>query len=172
MSQLTVLMPSLSRENVFWWPELRVAESGIAGAGLGVFATRNLPRGLCIPVVGRRVSAAEARELIETERAQYLFQAPGQFLDGRVADGRGADGRGAGGLEIALLANEPPPRTKANCAFGNYTLQLRRPVAEGEELFVHYGNGYHRDYHVGQRRLHLKETAEIRKKVRELWNQV
>jgi hypothetical protein len=169
--KLTLLMPFRDREtSMFWWPELCVRESTVAGAGLGVFAARPLRAGWCIPMVGRKITVAEAQELMETDRAQYLFDAAGQYIDGREA-GREAAARGRG-LGMAMLVNEPPPHCRANCAFGSSTLQIRRPVAAGEELFVYYGEHYGRSYEVGQRALHLRETGDIRKRVKELWDQV
>lgn len=105
--KLTLLMPFRDREtSMFWWPELCVRESTVAAAGLGVFAARPLRAGWCIPMVGRKTTAAEAQELMDTDRAQYLFDAAGQYIDGREA-GREAASRGRG-LGMAMLVNEPP----------------------------------------------------------------
>jgi len=128
-----------------------------------VFATQDLKPGLCIPVVGRKITKEEFKILLDQDRAQYVFEARSQLLDGKWS---------CRGLEIALKINEPPPHTRANCAFGGLTVQIRRPIAQGEELLVHYGEHYQRNYKVGLRCLHLPEPKGTKRRVSHLWGQV
>jgi hypothetical protein len=170
---LLLPFPHEKRGSVAWlWPELEVrSESSFGPAlGRGVFATRDLRPGLCIPVLGHEISENERQQLVRKNKALYVFDSSTVGLidgDPRIHPDK-INRVGNYGLSIALMVNEPPPRNKANCAFGANTLQVRRRVAKGEELLVHYGDSYERPYKVGQRCLHTKEPADTRKLVKML----
>lgn len=157
-----VLLLPFVESGIWFWPELEVrAESSFGPElGRGVFAKTDLRPGLFFPIFGTPISEAEHKRLIRTNQQQFVF-AKGRGEPRLLLNG---DPRcslpGRHGLEIALMVNEPPPRVKANCALGPNTLQVRRFIAKGEELLVHYGDSYTRSYKVGQRCHHTVEPRE------------
>jgi hypothetical protein len=118
---------------------LRIGRSTIPGAGLGVLATRALPKHTRLLYAGDLVPLASERDggpyFLELTKRTAVDAARTNAGDGRWVN----DPRGSG--------------KRANCKFavhrGRASVQTTRALAAGEELLVSYGGGYWR-YHAGQ----------------------
>ena len=152
--KLLVLPLSTGPGPGFYWPELELRQSDF---GLGVFAKTDLRRGLFFPLLGEPITQKEQEQRERKGVAQYMFQSSaGDWFDGRPQF-MPFQLVGSLGLAAMLMVNEPPSRVTANCAFNQNSVEVCRAVSAGEELFVHYGDRYLRDYKVGRRRQHSKE---------------
>jgi transposase InsO family protein len=119
---------------------LRIGRSSIPGAGLGVIATKELPKKTRLLYAGDLVPVANASD----GGAYYLElrSPPGTAVD--AARTNAGDGR---------WVNDPKGTGKrANCKFvgqnGSAVVETTRRIAAGEELLASYGGGYWR-YHAG-----------------------
>ncbi len=138
------LLEPVSVGHYFTWPELSVAQSRF---GRGVFASKDILPGTCFPVLGEPVSQSEFDQRHSLGLATHVFR----LIDGTPAWNPDLDAVGAKGLSILLMINEPSPKTKANCLFTSNTVMVATKIAKGQELTVHYGQSYKREYKVGQR---------------------
>lgn len=133
-----ILLPQNDGKINYKWSGLEVKQSHGRG---GVFATKNIPRGTLIPILGSITKKPpSAADNTDTHNWQYLNQ-PG--IKGITIDGRphinGHRGIGSFALGIAMMLNESD---RPNCIFKyNYAVVVR-DVKAGEELTVYYGPAY------------------------------
>ena len=148
---LSFLFPVEERK-FFQWPELEVKKTNYKGQG--VFATEPLREGIIIPYLGRIANRTQIAQIDVNMKDYLMRQSLNLFYDGNpVLD--------TFGLFITSLMNEHSPSEQAN---GRVLLigapyikdmrqclgvMLTRDVAQGEELTIHYGHSYFRDYSVG-----------------------
>jgi hypothetical protein len=143
----------------FEWPKLEVRFVSDA-VGDGVYAKQDIPAGTFVPILGERV------------RSTYLFDVGDVNVnaDPEIRPGRGTSARvGFCGLAIVGKMNEPPPGTRANAELVRNYLRIARNIAKGEELTVHYGSSYARDYEVG-RRASTPLTTRFPEDLEEVWH--
>lgn len=123
---------------------VRMAPSTIAGAGRGLFATRDFQRGEVVcPYGGRLLTAGEVEQLY-----------PGDTLAPYVERLSGKAARDAACVRgIGSMANGMPRREDSNAETfvrRNRVPWLRaiRRIRQGEEIFNHYGAEYFEDANV------------------------
>ena len=104
--------------------------------GLGLFATRDLPPGRMIPIIGPNHITGEKENHIFTYRCSPEWGT----IDGRP-DLSTKHKVGANGLAIAMLVNEPDKIQNANCVFKMDHLVTCIPIKTGTQLLVYYGGG-------------------------------
>ena len=132
---------------------LRIADSKIEGGGMGVFATRSLPKGdpkvapaycrgvageVCsIPYWGEIITEAEGNKRYGSETAPYGMEIENStdMIDAACLRGFGS------------IINHPPKGKKANCRIahrgdGYPSIEIVQPVKKGEELYLNYGSKY------------------------------
>jgi len=100
-----------------------------AATGLGLFATKPIPRGTkIIEYVGPRISNAE----VEKSNGKYFFGLNKQWS----IDGRGRE-------NIARYANHScGPNAEAIITGGRIWICSKRNIKAGEEITYHYGKEY------------------------------
>lgn len=137
----------------FYWPGLAVRASEQAKkAGKGVFATKELPAGTKIPILGRATTEEEFKDLEERHKDTHVFGINGKeypYVNGdpKIEPFHGVGGNG---LYIAMMINEPS-RKKPNCIFKGNFVQIAQTLQAGQELTISYGAGYRRvGYKVSQ----------------------
>lgn len=130
-----ILLPK-KESSGFVWPQLTVERSTIEGAGMGVFATEDLPTGAMIPIIGHKQAGEPDSKL--THAWQYTGATTGSWVDG---DPRRMpyNNIGNGGLSISMMINESP---EPNCVFRSNFVIVSRDLEKGEELFLYYGESY------------------------------
>ena len=142
---VSVEMPARSalliREEGGWrWDELEVRKSTVPGAGDGVFATKDIPPGLWIPITGTPMSLSRQVHTHVYHRAKQLGP-----IDGHPSlfPHRGV---GSFGLALAMMVNESPDSLAAefpvNCVYTLDFIETISPIAKGQELLVDYGPAY------------------------------
>ena len=135
--------------------ELQVVD--VPNKGKGVVAAIDLPRNSRLPYLGKQIDqktydnfAARNTKHPEKRYVDYIIATSikGTYIDAHPRY-RGSE------KWIASRINEPGPRQKANCVI---RFEERLPVvvttkkiAAGQELMLHYGGAYERQYRVGQR---------------------
>lgn len=130
---------------------VRVGQSPLQG--LGVFATRRLEPWEAIPIVGTPLTRADLARLESDDADHYVHTVPDAEggVDGRPLRSQPWRGVGHRGLALASILNEPPVGSYPNCAFVGGLVIVVDTVAVGDELTVHYGDGYDRTYPVGHK---------------------
>ena len=132
---------------------LRIAESEMKGVGMGVFATRPLPKGdpkvapnYCRGVKGEVCSIPYWGEVIDEEEGDKRYGAETAPYGMEIEDSKSmidaACLRGFGGI-----INHPPKKKKANCRIahrgdGFPSIEIVKAVKRGEELYLNYGSKY------------------------------
>ena len=118
---------------------LRIKKSSIPGAGLGLFADRDLPKGTRIDYTGDRVPLASERDggvyFLQITQHAAIDAARTNCGQGRwVNDPRGSDQR----QNSEFVLYTPPGRPRQAC------VRTRRPIQKGEEILIKYGGAYWR----------------------------
>lgn len=123
-----------SKYDILDW-ELKV---GRAKAGLGLFATKEIPKDVCIiEYFGRKISEAEQY----TSNSKYLFE-----INSKVT----IDGRDR--KNIARYINHScKPNSEVEIRKGRIYIFSRRKIKAGEELSYDYGEEYFEE-HIGKAR--------------------
>jgi len=140
-------------------PCVKIGKSTIPGAGKGVFAKCDLPRGFQMPYMGKTFKGSfdQITRLIRgdsktTDLLLYIFhdEASRTVIDGHPRFNQSIS-------NVAFRVNEPPKGSRANCTFENskgwakwfspISVVTRRRVKEGDELFVDYGEVYDRSHY-------------------------
>ncbi len=148
-----IIQPRKVGECKYEWKEVEVRQSKEKGAGSGVFAQKNLPVGVMIPIIGNFQSGEVPTEL--THGWQYQRQP--YFVDGDPTQNP-HKGVGNFGLSIAMMCNE---LTKGvhNCVFRLDYLVTALPIKKGEELTAYYGDWY--DKHREDKGYSLKDNKNL-----------
>jgi len=134
---------------------VKVRKSTIPGAGVGVFATQDLPRGFQLPYLGK-VYKGEFDQIIKAigrrNDLMYIFHDETNDL---VIDAHPR--YNSIGCNVCFRMNEPPKGRKASFEFvrsRGWTKDLTtivarsvRKIKKGEELFVDYGDQYDRSHY-------------------------
>ena len=127
--------------------------SSIPGAGMGVFASTDLPAGFRIPYIG----------VVYPSYDDYGGSDKYSMCDGHAGVIDGHPSRTVRKLNYAPRINEPPAATNDEReAAANMHIQheeegpwspltptvlcTRRPIPAGEELLLYYGDAYERDW--------------------------
>ena len=137
-----------------------IRTSTIQGAGQGVFASVNMPKGFQIPYIGKMYvgSFNNASILIKSQNAYK--KAPMSYIlhdeDTRTV----IDGHPSFNVtkhNVGFRINEPPKGTKPNTVFtiseswaklfSPVSVRTIREIKENEELFVYYGDSYDRSFY-------------------------
>jgi SET domain-containing protein len=103
---------------------------GRARTGLGLFAAAPIPdRKLLIEYTGTRIPTREAREIDRRRANKYLFEIDNRWtIDGRARE------------NLARYVNHScDPNTEAESNRGRLMFRAIRPIAEGEEITLDYG---------------------------------
>jgi len=114
---------------------VRVGPSSIPNAGQGVFASRELPKGVVLGAyAGERLTLAEMDARYPRGDARYVLDVRGVYLD--AADPAHSN--------WTRYINSPHgTRLRANVAFrGSGSVVTARRIRSGEELLVSYGRCY------------------------------
>lgn len=122
-----------SKYDILDW-ELKVKRSS---AGCGLFATKEIPKGVCIiEYFGRSISEAEQY----TSRSKYLFEISSKItIDGRDRK------------NIARYINHScKPNAEPEIRKGRIYIFSKRKIKAGEELCYDYGKEYF-DEHIGKK---------------------
>jgi len=136
-------------------PYVRVAKSTIPGAGVGVFASQDLPKGFQLPYIGK-VYKGEFDQIVkaigQTNDLLYIFHDESNNL---VIDGHPRYNSIA--CNVCFRINEPPKGTKASLEFvsskgwakelSTISARATRKIKKGQELFVDYGDQYDRSHY-------------------------
>jgi hypothetical protein len=129
-------------ETEYTFRELSIRKSGVPGAGLGLFWDGTGAKGVQIPCIGKLIERLEYSKLTGTKRKRVLQISQPSRETVYVS---------ASGVPVALnawaFANEHP-QGQNNCIFKGTCLVIAKDVRRGQELFVSYGEGFIRDYHV------------------------
>lgn len=135
---------------------LKLKPSTIPGAGSGVFAAKDLPKGFQLPYLGK-VYHGKFDAIIEVMDAKeedllYIFHDEKNSL---VIDGHPRYNSLA--CNLAFRINEPPKGQTASLDFvstkgwakdfSTICARTVRPIKKGEELFVDYGESYDRSHY-------------------------
>jgi hypothetical protein len=139
-----ILQPRLTRPCKYVWDGLEVKQSKEKGAGLGVFATKALPVGTMIPIIGQHHPGAAPSAL--THAWEYYGKARG-YIDGNPSI-KPFKKVGNYGLSIAMMINESTTKIMT-CKFKKDHVVVATRLKAGEELTVYYGPAYekHRKKH-------------------------
>lgn len=121
---------------------VEIKESNIEGAGLGLFAKADIPRGTLIDCYyGKRLTAKEWGEL-DPEDTMYIMEINDNlYIDGNIEKNFISFCNDARGLTRI-------PGVRNNCRFEltedeqDMALYASRNIKAGEEIFVFYGNSY------------------------------
>jgi len=126
---INILQPDWDGKG-FYWPDLELKDTGKKGKG--VFASRDLPKGAEIPILGKiqeEGDYSQTHSWQRYDRSRPVNHRP-EFIDGhpKIDPHKGV---GSFGLSISMM----------NCVFrqSNY-VQLTRDVKKGQELTIFYGN--------------------------------
>ena len=128
-----ITIPLRTKGGYFTWPNLKIKQSREENAGKGVFATRALPVGTMIPIIGKTVQEAD-------DYCWSRYRHNKNILSGNPIY-NSYKGVGCFGLAIALMANESMYK-KVNCKFRFDYLVVVDHIKAGEELTVFYGHSY------------------------------
>ncbi len=107
-------------------------------AGLGLFATKDIPKGVClIEYFGRELSEAEQY----TSRSKYLFEISSKItIDGQARK------------NIARYINHScKPNAEPEIEKGKIFIFSKRKIKAGEEICYDYGKDYFNE-HIGKRK--------------------
>jgi hypothetical protein len=137
--QATILQPHKVRPCKYAWDGLEVKPSKEKGAGMGVFATKVLPVGTMIPIVGQHHPGATPSAL--THSWEYYGKARG-YVDGNPSI-KPFKKVGSYGLAIAMMLNESTTKI-LTCKFHLDHVVVATRLKAGDELTVYYGNAYDR----------------------------
>ena len=131
---INILQPDFDGEG-YVWPELELKQT--KRKGKGVFATRDLPAGTEIPIVGDTTECSRTHSWETFDRARPENHKT-ECIDGHPSNDP-YKGVANYGLSISMMLNEA---NNPNCTFrqSNY-IQLVRNVKKGQELTVYYGSG-------------------------------
>lgn len=154
--KISFMFPEWNEEKKFYfWPQLVVRNT--LQKGLGVFAKEDICEGTLIPYLGLRLDKKQYQDLHKktdfytSKDLHYIIQSDTHtYINGHP-------NFDTHHLYLTSLLNEPEPGQRANCR----SLPLRpkqlglgvmttRLIAKGEELSMHYGYAYYRDYSIGQ----------------------
>lgn len=132
-----ILQPT-KEQGGFYWKDLEVRPSEIQGAGMGVFATKDLRIGASIPIVGRKRYGQPGE--MDSHSWLYTGSLKNAWVDGspHLFPHRHV---GCRGLSIAMMINES---SEPNCVFRMNYVMVGKPIAAGEELYLYYGKSYDR----------------------------
>ena len=136
-------------------PYVEVRKSTIPGAGVGVFAAQDLPKGFQLPYIGK-VYKGEFEQIIKAigkdNDLLYIFHDESNRL---VIDGHPR--YNSIGCNVCFRINEPPRGTKASLDFvsskgwakdlSTISARVTRKIKKGRELFVDYGDQYDRSHY-------------------------
>jgi hypothetical protein len=114
---------------------VEVKASTIAGAGLGLFATKTLPPGSdIVAYTGEALTRAQYLERYPLENARYVFSPkPGVYID--AVDPATSS--------LARYVNAlPAAEANARLTTTGTVAVKARAIQAGEEVFVDYGAGY------------------------------
>lgn len=132
---------------------LTLARSSIKGAGKGVFATKDLPKGFQIPYFGKlyRGKWKEIEPFVTDFTYVFHDEEEAYVIDAHPRFNRCASNFG-------FRINEPSRGKKPNSAFKTSTkwasliapisIVLTKSVKAGEEIWVYYGSEYDRSDYV------------------------
>ncbi len=112
---------------------------GRAATGLGLFAAQAIPdRKLIVEYTGRRIPTREAQEIDRRRANKYLFEIDRRWtIDGSAR------------TNIARYVNHScDPNAEAESNRGRLMYRAIRPIAEGEEITLDYGEE-HMDLYFG-----------------------
>jgi hypothetical protein len=133
----TILQPHKARSCKYTWPGLEVKKSKEKNAGDGVFATKALPVGTMIPIIGQFHEGETPSAL--THSWQYYGKNSG-YVDGHP-DHNPFKKVGNYGLSIAMMLNESTSKTHT-CKFKMDHVVVAKNLKAGDELIVDYGPAY------------------------------
>jgi hypothetical protein len=126
--------------------EVKKAEDG----SRGVFAKHTLRRCRYLEYWGIRTPTDDTKH-----QGNHTVKAGKYDINAEINDGKVAGSTRM--VTLAGLINEPPPGKRANCALAHLSGTNRAIVFvasewifAGEELLVHYGDDFNRDYEVGK----------------------
>lgn len=136
-------------------PFVEIRKSTIPGAGVGVFALQELPKGFQLPYIGK-VYKGEFDQIIKAigrgNDLTYIFHDDSNDL---VIDAHPR--YNSTRCNVCFRMNEPPKGTKASFEFVSskgwakrlttIVARATRKIKSGEELFVHYGDQYDRSHY-------------------------
>jgi hypothetical protein len=151
-------------------PAVELRNSYIPGAGLGLFASEDLPKGALITEYGGRVvDREESRALAREGKDTHLRSiAKGhEALDGRVVPPTFTRDYYVKNHLLGSFANQAPTKATQNTIYVNELgpgyvhpyggiasdrvfLKAIRPIGKGEEVYVNYGRRY-AERHLGPR---------------------
>jgi hypothetical protein len=132
---------------------VQVKRSSVKGAGVGVFAKKDLPKGFQVPYLGK-LYRGEFELIVKLldGNALYIMHDDENSI---VIDGHPRYNSLA--CNVGFRINEPPPGTKPSMefvsttgwakAFTTISAKTTRKVRKGEELFVDYGDSYDRSHY-------------------------
>ncbi|MCF8476191.1 MAG: SET domain-containing protein [Pseudolabrys sp.] len=135
-------------------PGERLYRVGRARIGLGLFATAAIPdRKLIIEYTGRRIPTREAREIDRRRANKYLFEIDNRWtIDGSTRS------------NLARYVNHScDPNTEAESNRGRLMYRAIRPIAEGEEITLDYGEE-HMAYYFGKAGCLCPSCKPVKKK--------
>ena len=138
---------------------LRIKNSTIPNAGLGLFAARNLPKGHTVDYTGDRVPLDSDSDggvyFLEVRSDEAIDAARTNAGEGRwVNDPKGTDRRAN-----SLFTVFTPPGTRTRRA----GLRTTRPILKGEEILVKYGANYWRFQRAKSKRIDPRHITRARK---------
>lgn len=121
---------------------LEIKESMIPGAGLGLFAKQDIPKGTIVDLYyGKRLTREEYRNL-ELHETLYIMEInKNSYVDGNVEKNFISYCNDARGLtRIPGIRNNSKFELSEDGQ--NMALRTSRNIKAGEEIFVFYGNSY------------------------------
>ncbi|MDO8874569.1 MAG: SET domain-containing protein [Pseudolabrys sp.] len=127
---------------------------GRARTGLGLFAVQDIPeRKLVIEYTGRRIPTKLAQEIDRRRANKYLFEIDSRWtIDGSVRS------------NLARYANHScDPNTEAESNRGRLMYRAIKPIAEGDEITLDYGEE-HMELYFGKAGCLCPPCVDIAKK--------
>jgi hypothetical protein len=146
-----MIRPVQVSECKYIWDEIEIRPSKCMG-GFGVFAKKNLPPGLMIPIVGHIVhnSQLHARNISHVWKYSAHSYLKGYSIDGHPS-------RDTFGLAIAMFINESSHK-RMNCISRIYSecVIVAQNIKKDEELTFYYGSRYERKGYSVEHNKHLR----------------
>ena len=143
---------------------LRIKTSTVPCAGLGLFASKDLPKDHKVDYTGDRVPLNSDNDggvyFLETKKTEAIDAARSNAGEGRWVN----DPRGTAQAANAEFTLYTPPGGQRRAG-----LRTTRPILKGEEILVKYGAAYWRFQHrKAQPRARARPRAQIRRKAQQL----